>query len=301
MKATLRALRLVAVKELEEAGRSRWVWVMAALLVALPLLVSALGLGLGGGLKVEGFGRTTASLVNLSIYLMPLFGLQLAQGSIVGEAERGTLALLAAQPIDRRVVVVGKFLGLAALFALLAGGSFAVSGTFIGVRAGVEHVGDYVAFTAGAIWLGCCFIAIGLWLSAVARDRAQALAGAMGTWFFFAVVLDLLLLAGFVALSKALVAPDYAPTTELLHRELAQGITGDEARIPWLSGLVLVNPTGVFRIWTVLRTPALRGVMSMTRSLPAWLDQAGTLLVAAAVWIMVPLALAARRFRRAEL
>jgi Cu-processing system permease protein len=291
----------IAAREFSESLRSRWGWAMAGLLSALPLLISALGLGVRGNLRLQGFARTSASMVNLAIYLVPLLGVLMAHGSIVGEAERGTLRLVAAQPVARRTIILGKFAGLCGVVTVLVGGSFAMAGVLIGLRAGSASVADYAVFVASAVVLGCSFVAIGLWLSALARDRAQALAGSMAAWFLFAVVLDLLLLGAFVLLSRILVTPDYAPSVEVLHHELAGGHTGEETRFPWISGLVLLNPTDVFRLSNVMRTPAIRDVMALTRSMPGWLASGWTIAGSALLWIGAPLWAAIRRFERAEL
>lgn len=295
-----RALFRIAAHELAEAGRSRVTWAMALLLAALPLLVSALGLGVRGNLALQGFARTSASLINLTLYLVPLFAVLMAHASVVGEAERGTLRMLAAQPIPRAWVVLGKFLGLSALNAALVGGSLALGGLFIALRVGVEHLGDYALLVGTAVLLGFSFTAIGLFISTLARDRAQAVAASFGVWFLLVIVLDLVLLALFIALSRLLVAPDYAPSIELLHRELAAGQTGSQVRFPFLSGLLLLNPTDVFRLANILRVPSVRQVMALTRSLPAWLESGWLLGAAALFWIGAPLVAAIRRFDRMD-
>jgi Cu-processing system permease protein len=303
-RAQRRALRAglgIARRELGEALRSRWAIFLAAILTLLPLLISALGLGVHGNLALQGFARTSASMVNLAIYLVPLLGLVLAQGSIVGEAERGTLRLVCARPVARTTLVLGKFAGLCAAVTVLVGGSFLLGGALIAARVGTASAADYVAFTGSAILLAWSFVAIGLWLSARARDRAQAIAGSLAAWFFFAIVLDLVLLAGFILLSRLVVAPEYAPAVEVLHRELAGGHTGQEVRFPWVSGLVLCNPTDVFRLVNIVRMPSIRGLMALTRSMPAWLESPVTLSAASLLWIGLPLAAAVRRFRRLEL
>jgi Cu-processing system permease protein len=296
----MRALLRIAAKEAQEAARSRWLLGAALLLATLPLLISAVGLGIGGKVAAEGLARTTASMVSLAIYLVPLVGIQLAHGSVVAEAERGTLWILLSQPLPRWQVLAGKFVGLSSVLAALVGGSFSIAGALVAVRAGWSGAGDYAAFVASAIVLGFAFVAIGLCLSSFARDRAQAVASGIALWLFFSLVLDLLLLLAFAALSAWLVAPGYSPSVEMLHRELASGVTGDEARFPWLSALVLLNPTDVFRLWNVLRVPEMRGALALTRSLPPWLGSPWTLAAGSIAWIAGPLALALRRFRRIE-
>ncbi|MHB8416676.1 MAG: ABC transporter permease subunit [Myxococcales bacterium] len=301
MRPKLRALRLVAAREWSEAGRSPWLWGMLALLILLPLLLSALGMGVAGTLDLHGFARTSASLVNLGNYLLPLMGLQLAQASLTGEAERGTLGLLASQPIDRSLIVLGKFLGLATLLLAVVGGAFGLAGVLIAVRAGFTRLFDYAWLVGSAVVLGWVFVALGLLISAASRDRARALGASLAAWLLSSLLFDLALLALFVAASHVLLSGDYAPSVEILHRELTRGNTGDASPFPWLSALVLLNPADVFRLWNVLRIPELRAVLAMTRSLPPSLYSVWLLSAVSGAWIAGPLWLAMRRFERTDL
>src|SRR5687767_8371019 len=120
-------------KEISDALRNRWFILYAAAFTGLALLLSWLSLS-GGGTGYSGFagfGRTAASLVNLVLLVIPLMALTLGAGSLAGEQERGTLAYLLSQPVNRAEVLIGKYLGLAAsLLAALALG-FGLSAAII--------------------------------------------------------------------------------------------------------------------------------------------------------------------------
>ena len=118
------------------------------------------------------------------------------------------------------------------------------------------------------------------------------MASALAAWLLFSVLGDLLLLGAFVILSRLFVAPNYAPAVEVLHRELASGWTGDEARFPALSALVALNPIDVFRLWNVLRVPEMREAMALTRSMPAWLESSWFLGAVSVTWLALPVVLA---------
>ncbi|HRV95558.1 MAG TPA: ABC transporter permease subunit, partial [Anaerolineae bacterium] len=103
-------------KEINDALNNRWFVLYAAAFTGLSLLLSWLSLS-SGGLGYTGFasfGRTAASLVNLVLLVAPLMALTIGAGSLAGERERGTLAYLLAQPVNRAEVLLGKYLGLAA-------------------------------------------------------------------------------------------------------------------------------------------------------------------------------------------
>ena len=101
-------------KEINDSLNNRWFVLYAAAFTGLALLLSWLSLSGGTGYSgFAGFGRTAASLVNLVLLIVPLMALTIGAGSLAGEQERGTLAYLLSQPVNRAEVLLGKYLGLA--------------------------------------------------------------------------------------------------------------------------------------------------------------------------------------------
>ena len=66
----LRSVRIIASKEIRDARRNRWFVLVSVIFAGLSLALSLVGLAGLGTIGVTGFGRTTASLVNL--VLLPL-------------------------------------------------------------------------------------------------------------------------------------------------------------------------------------------------------------------------------------
>src|SRR3974377_2223290 len=93
------AVFLIMRKELRDARRSRWFLLLAAMFSSLALAVALLGMSALGAIGGAGFGRTTASLLNLVILVVPLMGLLLSALSVAGEREDGTLLSILAQPV----------------------------------------------------------------------------------------------------------------------------------------------------------------------------------------------------------
>ncbi len=75
------AIATVAHKDLDDAKRHRWFVIFTIVFAGLALAFSASGFLSAGTLTVAGFGRTTASLVNLVLLLVPLMGLLLGASS----------------------------------------------------------------------------------------------------------------------------------------------------------------------------------------------------------------------------
>lgn len=118
--------------------------------------------------------------------VLALLALLLTFDTLVGEREQGTLRLVMANPVGRRTVLAGKYLGalLALLVPLLLALLTAV--TVLVLRGGVSlDLGHWLrlAAVAGAYVLYLSLmILLGLVLSATARSAAKALAAAILGW-----------------------------------------------------------------------------------------------------------------------
>ena len=63
---------------------------------------------------------------------MPLIALLLGFDAIVGETERGTMMLLLTYPLSRKQLVLGKFLGHAAILAFATVLGYGLAGIVVG-------------------------------------------------------------------------------------------------------------------------------------------------------------------------
>ncbi|MFQ5577849.1 MAG: ABC transporter permease, partial [Anaerolineae bacterium] len=189
-------LQIVATllkKEIHDSLNNRWFVLYAAAFTGLALLLSWLSLS-GGGTGFSGFagfGRTAASLINLVLLIIPLMGLTLGAGSLSGEAERGTLAYLLAQPVNRAEVLLGKYLGLAAsLLGTLALG-FGISGFIIARRGGQTDARAYGWLVLLAFILALAMLSLGVLISAFTRKTTVATGAALLVWLALVFVGDL--------------------------------------------------------------------------------------------------------------
>ena len=105
----LSVARLCADEERTLAIRSRWTQVFAVVFAVLALAVAASGYILSGGHGVQDFARTTVSLVQLVLLLVPLTALMLGVMALL--PDRGTAELLYSQPAPRSAIQLGKLLG----------------------------------------------------------------------------------------------------------------------------------------------------------------------------------------------
>jgi Cu-processing system permease protein len=275
----MRTLAIIAGKEIRDGLRNRWVAAMTLLLAGFALTLAFLGAAPTGAVKVSPLAVTIVSLSSLTIFLLPLIALLLSYDAIVGEIERGTMALLLAYPVARWQVVLGKFIGHAAILAFATVVGYGCAGAVLELTGG----GDAAAWRAFAlligtsILLGAVFIAIGYLVSALVRDRAIAGGIAIGVWLLFVLVYDMVLLGVLVA---------------------DQGRTVTAAMVNWL---LLLNPADTFRLFNLAGTPGvssfsgLAGLADQIHLAPA------TIASALVLWIVVPLAATVGLFSRREI
>jgi len=257
------------------ARRGRIVPLFAAAFGLAAMGVALVGLSAGGVVAVQGFARTSVSLLQLVLWTVPLLALLL--GAVQG-AECQELEFLAALPGPRSRLVFGRWAAwmLALSAALVAG--FGAAGVVIGALAGAADVRRYLALIAIATLLLGAGLALGLWIGVAARGRARAVGMAVAMWFVLVIGADL------VAIALLAVLPPVDATWSLTALLVLNPV--DSARALGL-GLfaadVVAGPTGA----------ALRRLLG---------GQGAVLLAAALLaWIAVPLRLAARRFARQDL
>lgn len=92
---------IITGKEARDSLRNRWVLAAVLLLAALALSLGFLGSSPTGSVKVDPLTVTVVSLSSLSIFLIPLIAMLLSYDALIGEIERGTMALLLSYPIWR--------------------------------------------------------------------------------------------------------------------------------------------------------------------------------------------------------
>ncbi|MGZ5933740.1 MAG: ABC transporter permease, partial [Rhizomicrobium sp.] len=187
----------IAIKEIQQAVRNRWVLAATLLLAALALSLTFLGSAPTGNVGVRALDVVIVSLSSLTIFLVPLIALLISHDAIVGDMERGTMLLLLSYPVARWQVLLGKFLGhLSVLtFATCLGYGAAVAA--LSATASHFDQGSLAAFAAmigSSVLLGAVFVAIGYLVSALVRDRGTAAGLCIGLWLLLVLIYDMALL-----------------------------------------------------------------------------------------------------------
>lgn len=271
------AISTIAAQEVKVNVRNKWMLLFAALFSALSLAVSYFGMVTVGTVGVQNFTRTTASLLNLVLYLVPLVALVMATLSF--SAERGTTELLFSQPISRADILCGK---LAGLFACTAGATcfgFGVSGILIAARSGNDGSLRYAIFVGLALLLTLAFLSLGSMIAIVVNNRAKALGTALFLWFFFVIFYDLLVI-GMTFLFKERTANAF----------IFLSLFGNPVDLVRVSGLINLGGTTVFGAAGAALMKFLGGVVLSNVLLIAGL----------AAWTAGPIVVSMRRLNRQD-
>ena len=264
---------VLARKEVRDSLRNRWFILYTVAFCILALALSFLSLAGTGQYGFGGFGRTTASLINLVMLIVPLMALTAGAGSIAAERESGTLNYLLSQPVNRIEILLGKYLGLsAAMFASLALGFGTSAVVIAAVSGGSADTGAFLRLVGLAYVLCLAMLSIGFAISVIARRSGVAIAIALFVWLGLVFVGDLGLMGSTIAF-------------KLQAKELF--------------GLSLINPLQVFKMSAIGSIHASLDVLgpaglyaTQTYGSSLNLIFAGVLLA----WVVLPLTLAQALF-----
>ncbi len=277
----MKPIFVIALKEVQDGMRNRWVVLIALAMAAFALILALLGSVPTGMTKISSLAVTVVSLASLSIFFIPLIALLLTYDSIVGEAERGTLILLLSYPVARWQVIVGKFCGALILLSLAIALGYGSAGIAISLTAETAFAdqawNSFAKLLLSSVLLGAVFLSLGFLISTSLRERGTAAAAAIGSWIFFVLLYDM----GLLGL-------------------LASG-AGKTIGTDLVIGLLLANPTDAYRMFNLVgsdETAILSGMagLSLERQIPAMVPIA--VMVA---WVALPLGGACAIFQRRQL
>ncbi len=272
------AITTIARQELVINIRNRWTLVFAGVFGVLVLVISYFGLVTGGAVGFQGFARTSASLLNMMLYIVPLVALTM--GTLSFTSEKSASELLFSQPVTRGEILVGKYFGLfASIFtATLIG--FGLAGIIVAARAGTEGALRYPALIAFSLLLALIFLSLSALISAACRRKSKAFGVAILVWFFFVLFYDLLVI-GATFLFKERTA----------NTLIFGSLFGNPVDMVRVASLMTLNGKDIFGA----------GGASLLRFLGGEFLSLVLLLVALSVWALAPLLAAQRLFKHQDI
>jgi len=188
----IHAIKTVARQELVIHIRNKWVLVFSSVFALITLGISYFGMVTSGQTGFQGFTRTSASLLNLVLYLIPLIALSI--GTLSFNSEKSAGEFLFSQPVSRTDILLGKLSGdfLTMTLATLIG--FGMSGLVISANTGTEGALRYPLFVGLALLLALVFLSIATLVSAICRRKSKAFGIVLFLWFFFVLFYDLIVI-----------------------------------------------------------------------------------------------------------
>ena len=266
MNASVGTVGLVLRAGVRDLARSRWILAYAA---GFWAITEALFLFGGTGQQV------VLSLLNAMLLLVPLVALVFGTAHV--HASREFTELLLAQPLSRRSVFLGLYLGMALplTVAFLAG--VGVPLMLHGTATGAPTLALTLLAVGGAL-LTLAFSAFAMAIAFGVDDRLRAMAHALGAWFLLTVAYD-----GAVLVAVSLFG-DWPLERPLLVMMLGNPV--DLARVLVLTSLdatALLGYTGALfrRVFGTGLGPAIA-------------------LLALTAWAVLPVFLARRRFLKRD-
>jgi len=269
----------IACKEFDDAVRSRMLWaivVIIAVMTSLAAGVSVLvpdvesdpAMALGGASQFAGL-------------LVPILALIGAALAIAGQRETGSLKVLLGLPPSRGQVLLGTFLGRSGVVAIGIALGFAVSGVVTAALHGGLPIGAFLGTVALTVVLGVAFVGIAIGVSAVARTRSRAMTLAVAAYLGLTLLWDLVPVVVHLAV---------------------RGTMPGQVVPPWLLLVEGLSPTGAYTALT--QTLLLGGEVAVEAridvAVPAYLHP-GVFVAILVCWTILPLAIGAHQFERADL
>lgn len=187
----MNTIRVLARWDARTVLRDRWFLSAAAAFAVLTLAAASLTLAAPDIAGLSSFDRVAATLIHLTMLFVPLLGLTVGAAWIAGDRETGVLTMLLSQPVDRRALFAGKYLGVARalLPATLVG--FGASGLILAARVGTDRLPAFLWVILLALLLALATLSIGFLLSAASPNRSRALGAALLAWLILVIVSDL--------------------------------------------------------------------------------------------------------------
>jgi Cu-processing system permease protein len=130
----------------------------------------------------------------------------------------------------------------------------------------------YLGFMLSAILMGMAFLSLSLLVSVLASDRMRASGVAIGLWFFFVLIFDLLLTGALV-------------------------VSGGSLSSTVFGALLMLNPADVFRLLNIFSSEQVQNMYGLATVMPDKLTSPLALGAVMTVWIVTPFLIARWRFK----
>lgn len=194
----MKTILTIARQEFVVNARNKWTTIFAIVFAALVVGISYVGTIVEGFSGVQNFTRTSTSILNLVLYIVPLVALTMGTLSFTGD--KGSMELLFSQPVSRSTVLTGKLFGVFGSIVVSTTIGFALAGAIIVSTTGTDGLLPYAVFVLLALALAFTFLSLSVLVATVNRRKSKAFGMSLFLWFFFVLFYDLLAIGGTVFL-----------------------------------------------------------------------------------------------------
>jgi Cu-processing system permease protein len=274
----LNAVRTIARQELIVNIRNRWTLIFAASFGVLVLAISYFGLVTAGAIGFQGFARTSASLLNLVLYIVPLVSLTMGCQSFT--SEKGASELLFAQPVTRGEILMGKLAGLFASITTATVAGFGLAGIIIAAKAGTAGATRFPALVGLSLLLALVFLTLSALVSTACHRKSKAFGVGLFLWIFFVLFYDLIVIGG-TFLMKERAANQF----------IFASLFGNPVDMVRVAGQMAIDGKEIYGAAGAALVRFLGGDVKSMLSLVAGL----------LVWVVVPFAVAQRLLKRQDI
>lgn len=171
----------IAAYAVRDLARSRWLAAYAGFFIVATFALLQFS---------DNEAKAMLSLVNVVLLIVPLANVVF--GTMYLQASREFVELLLAQPIRRRQLFSGLFLGLATPVSLAVVGGIGLPLVMMGASRETLAAGAVLALMAAA--LGAVFTGLAAVIAYGIEDRVRGIVAAIGSWLLLAIVYDALVI-----------------------------------------------------------------------------------------------------------
>lgn len=216
----------IAQREIKLGFRNPWTY---SFLILLSIFTVAILLLQSDSLMTEGYTDMTGTIMNMTLYLLPLITLLLGGLSASVEKEDGHWALLSTYPLSTYKFLWGKWLGLAVILLVMLSFSYGLAGLITVLFGSKLSFSTLVFLWLFSAILALVYLSIALLIGAFTKNRWQALVGGIGIWFLTIIIWPLLMIS---LLSQL-------PSYKMIQ--------------PVLQVLTILNPAEFVRVFSIMR------------------------------------------------
>lgn len=270
--------RAIARKDIQDASRSRSLWIVIVLFLVLTLAYM-----LGSAIVLENtLSETIDGLAGMLAILLPVIAILLGYKSVAHERINGSIVLLLSFPHSRRDLVIGKYIGRSVVLIVPAILALALAGVAGSVLFdSVRELVWYPWFVLVTALYGLSFLSIALAISMSSTTDRRITLGAFGAY--------LLLVSFWDNIVTAIVVVLFRFDFDVLF-----------AMPDWSQLATLLKPSEAYYRLLHLGFELERGTGFLASDAPWYVDWWVALLILGC-WIGVPLVLGYRRFTKVDL